>query len=87
MRLTKFEETVTRANAKYFYAEKFITKKQYYSVMKWLEGKDDKEGEALATKWMKANFMYAKEIGLVTMKRFWFIAPIVFMGLKLIRRT
>lgn len=86
MRLTKFEAVVIRANAKYFYKEKFITKKEYFSVLKWLKGKDDKEGEVLAVKWMKADFMWANEIRFIAMKRFWFIAPIVYIGLKLIQR-
>ncbi len=86
MKLTKFEETVTKANAKYFFDQGFMTKKQYNSVKSWLKGKDDEEAQALAVSWMKADAVWAEEILPVAMRRFWYVAPVVFLGLYLIKR-
>ncbi|GAI61141.1 unnamed protein product [marine sediment metagenome] len=87
MRLTKFDETYIRANTKYFFGQKFITKEQCDSVMSWLKGKDDKEARILVVSWMRADAVWVEEMLPVAMRRFWYVAPLVFVGLKLIKRT
>jgi len=84
--LNKLEHAVIKADAQYFLNRGFIDKNTYHRVLGWLKNKNDREIQLMVADWLKSDTDYEPMIETASAKHFWFIAPFVILGLRLIKR-
>ncbi|MDP1891501.1 MAG: hypothetical protein Q8K55_11475 [Gemmatimonadaceae bacterium] len=80
MRLSNLEDAWIRADAQYFLDEGFISQDIYQRVLKWLEGEEDSESQAIVASWMEKDAEWMKSVESGAMARFWYFAPVIKLG-------
>jgi len=75
MRVSKLVDDIIRADANYFFRNRFITSEEYSRVYEWLEGQDDREIQLKAADWLESDARYFDELGQALVNYHWFILP------------
>jgi hypothetical protein len=85
-RLPKFEDAIVRSDARWFRDHAFINDDIYQRVLAWLEGTEDKEIQEMVAAWMALDADWVYRIEPAAMSYFWYVAPVVKLESRLIRR-
>lgn len=86
-RLGKFEDLIVREDTIFFLKIGLITKREHNKIFAWLRGTEDSEIRQIVIDRMEADALYGDRIQKGAMIKFWYIAPFVWIGLRLICRV
>jgi len=82
--MSKLVKAVIKADAGYFYRNRFITRRTYERVVRWLEGLDDlgdKESEVreIVSQWLESDADYLIELRPALLGFHWFLYPFMLL--------
>ena len=77
MELSRLVRSITRADARYFLENGFISQRLYDAVQRWLEGRDDRHTRAVVAGWLESDARYFRELARALLKHHWYIFPIM----------